>query len=571
MHFRPLGPTDAQRIARLQRRLFAPAFRESAEEIREMLCNAEEHLVCNLSFGLFDDRKMVGYLFAWVETESAVHDRDEEVVYLKEIGLLPGYESHLRATFSRLYRQWVAFTPGLPLEAHVVPAALDNWRRLERLLQFYGLRLTDSVDRVSEEQSPYRLIRLDVDAATVGMADLPRPIRARPWQHESGVSVSVVTDPREWLSLKPLWPELLAATPDSNVFQSFDYLWQWWTCCGIWNDLRIFVIRRGDEVIGVVPMMLRYFPVYGKTMRNLAFLTARMDMNRPKLIFGREESACTEAFFAWLDAHRDEWDILDIDEQPAGAALTRLRRTSSENGHLLGEDETLCPRIRLQGSWEDFLATRSSRMRSNIRRLRRRLDDHGDVEVDCVTEASALEDALDTYCEIEAESWKPEAGVDLLSDRGRYFFNLALTRVFGATGEFEIRTLRCDGKPIASTYGICRDGVFQSLRIAHVESYSPFSPGTLLESLEIESLFGRGLNSYEFLGSFLTNKLRWTDDVVRTVNLHVFRRRPRLVLFHFVYFVLRVRVKNVLKSTGHFDRVLGLMRRFRLDLFPRYD
>jgi len=39
---------------------------------------------------------MVGYVFAYVETESLFNQREEEVIYIKEIALLPGYETYMR-------------------------------------------------------------------------------------------------------------------------------------------------------------------------------------------------------------------------------------------------------------------------------------------------------------------------------------------------------------------------------------------------------------------------------------------------------------------------------------------
>jgi hypothetical protein len=89
VYFAPIGSKHAKRIQRLQKQLFPPDLRESLQEIREILRNTEQHLVCNLSFGLFDNTDMVGYVFAYVESESLFYQREEEVIYIKEIALLP--------------------------------------------------------------------------------------------------------------------------------------------------------------------------------------------------------------------------------------------------------------------------------------------------------------------------------------------------------------------------------------------------------------------------------------------------------------------------------------------------
>ncbi len=571
IHYRPLGSNDAKAIHRLQRKLFPKELTEPVTEIRRILLNTEEHMVCNFSFGLFDDTRMVGYVFAWVETESMVHSRPEEVVYLKEIGLSRGYENQLGPLFRKLYQQWQAYAPGVALEAHVMPESLTNWRRLIRLARHYGVTLTDEEETASADGPGYRLLRLDVEPRTVQMAESPSPLPKSGWKFSDTVLVNVLSSANQWLSLREHWDRLLAETDDSNVMQSFDYLWLWWKYHGLWKELAIFVIRDRGRVIGVVPLMVDFYRVYGRTMRNLMFLTSRLDMSRPKLVFGKNTDLCLSAFLGWLTAHPSDWDILDLEEQLHNSLTERLRDELKASDYLLAETETICPYIEFTDSWTDFMQRLPSKMRGNINRLRRRLGERGDVGLLKATTPEQISNAFETHCAIESRSWKVEEDLDLESDRQHYFFHRGLAQRFGERGEFEHRILSCGGKPIASTYGIAFGGVFQSLKIAHDRRYDRYSPGTLLESYEIESLHDSDLEAYEFLGSFVTNKLRWTSSVIRTTCLHVFRPRPSLVLFFFVYFQFRTTVKGFLKRIGLFDRVLQWFRRHDIDPFSRYD
>lgn len=570
VHFRPLGSRDAKLIRSLQTRLFPRELTEPIAEIRQILRNTEEHMLCNLSFGLFDDTRIVGYVFAYVESESVVHNRQEEVIYLKEIALLPGYESHLRPMFVKLYEQWQAFTPGMALEAHTLPESLDKWRRLVRLVRYYGVTLTDTAEIRSPGRPPYQLLRLDIDRSTEKRFEQPKPIPTARWTSHSDVSIAVVTESRQWLTLKNQWNQLLSTTDDSNVFQSFDYLWQWWKYYGLWNELRILVIRYGDEVIGLVPFMQENLPIFGRTMRKLMFITSPMDMSRPKFIFGRNSGRCLPALIEWLRQHGDDWDILDIDEQ-SRTDMTGILRQEFANLHfLVAESETICPYIKLDGTWKEFLDSRSKKMRGNVNRMRRRLGEQGSVNVHRVTSWPELDAGIDVHCIIESRSWKATKELDLSSDKSRYFFHKGLARVYGEDGAFQLRILECAGNPIASTYGIVRDGVFQSLKIAHDSAFDRFSPGTVLESHELEDLFDGSVTRYEFMGSFLANKLRWTSTVFETINLHIYRRKPRLMLFFFIYFVFKRKVKTSLKRIGQFERVDRFLRRFKKNPFPRY-
>jgi len=566
IHFKPLGSEDAAAISRLQRELFAPEYRERVGEIRDILKNTEEHLVCNLSFGMYDDTKIVAYVFVYIESESLFHRREEEVVYIKEFGVLPGYERYLPRIFRRLAGLWATYATGLPFEAHAATPSLESWRKIQRVFRRYGMTLQTRPDTDSPAHLDYQLMRFDVDnRIALGIAD-PSPLPVAGWQHRNGLSVTRLSNTRQWQSLKESWDEILSATPDSNVFQSYEFLWQWWKYFGIWNDLCILVLRSGAEVVALAPMMIQYFPIFGRTVRKLAFIGADMEMNRPTVLRRFDREKVNTAVLGYLDAHRSEWDCADIDEQLWGDNADSILRHLVQYDYNVATSETLCPYIELDGSWEQFLASRSRRMRGNLRRLRRRIQESGKMEIRLTKGWPALDAAIDVHCEIESRSWKIDRNLHIARDAAHYSFYMGLAERFSADGHFELRTLELDGRPIASTFGIVDRDSFQSLMIAHDRSYDHLSPGTVLESFELEAMFCSGLRRYEFLGSFLTNKLRWTDQVIETVNIHVYSKTIRLSLFFYVHFVLKRRVKAILKSAGIFepaDRLLKTLVRLR--------
>lgn len=569
IHFQLLGSDNAKAISSLQKRLFPADLTEPLSTIEQILKNTEKEMVCNLSFGLFDGHDLVGYFFVYIESESLFYGKPEEVVYLKEIALLPRYEKYLRPMFFKLFELWRTFTPGLPLEAHAVPDALQNWQRLKRVFRYFGMALAVADAKEESDSKDYRILRFDVASATVTLFDEPKPL-PKPQHVLDGLSVTIISDTRQWLSLKDDWRRLLDETPDSNIFQSFDFLWSWWTYFGFENDLKIIVIRDGEKVIGVVPLMREYFSIFGRTVRKLLFITAPMEMSRPKLIFGENANVCMPAFLDYLREESQEWDIIDIDEQLSANDTSRLREFASAQHWLLAESETVCPYIELDSSWQDFRPKLSKKMRSNVNRIRKRIATLGKVELRTLSHWSTLEKGYEYYCGIEEDSWKAGAGLALSSDKSSYFFYRSLAKTFGQTGQFELRFLDCDGVPIAGTFGLSDGTAFQSMKIAHLDEHSRYSPGTVLESFEIEAMFETKLQRYEFMGSFLTNKLRWTSKVFRTENIHIYQRQPRLILFYFLYFVVKRRVAATLKKYGQFERAERLLKKFKAGPFPRY-
>jgi hypothetical protein len=261
---------------------------------------------------------------------------------------------------------------------------------------------------------------------------------------------------------------------------------------------------------------------------------------------------------------------MDIDEQLRDAQADKLRRHFRTAGYLVAESATTCPYIDVQGTWDQYLSKLSRKMRGNVNRLRRRVESEGAVRIRTVDSWPELGAALDLHCELEERSWKADQNLGIASNKAHYFFYRALAQVFGREGSFALRILECGGKPLASTFGIDRGGAFQSLKITHDSEYDKLSPGTVLESYELEQLFQKGIARYEFMGSFLANKLRWTSTTYETINIHVYRRQPRLALFYFLFFVAKRQVSAVLKRTGQFDKVDKFLSRFKNNPFPRY-
>jgi CelD/BcsL family acetyltransferase involved in cellulose biosynthesis len=122
-----------------------------------------------------------------------------------------------------------------------------------------------------------------------------------------------------------------------------------------------------------------------------------------------------------------------------------------------------------------------------------------------------------------------------------------MAQAFAASGVFTVRMLGVGGRAVAGTFGLAFDGVYYSLQITHDRELDRCSPGTYLESLEIEDCFGRGYREYEFLGGFLRNKSRWTSTHRHTVELYVYRRTPFLTLLYVLLFRVKPWVKELIR------------------------
>lgn len=97
-----------------------------------------------------------------------------------------------------------------------------------------------------------------------------------------------------------------------------------------------------------------------------------------------------------------------------------------------------------------------------------------------------MEQQLERYQDLENRSWKvaKKVGCNRSLQHSKFYQDLALS--FGANNQFHFRFLTLDDNPIAGIFGLLHEGVYYSLQIVHDPAYSKYSPGTLLEALELE-------------------------------------------------------------------------------------
>ena len=111
--------------------------------------------------------------------------------------------------------------------------------------------------------------------------------------------------------------------------------------------------------------------------------------------------------------------------------------------------------------------------------------------------------------------------------------------------------LTLDDRAIAATISIQDRGNYYSLQITHDDNYSRYSPGTVLESMELEGLMREQFfERYEFLGGALANKRRWTRSEICTERLLLHQRDTRTMAFDSLYFRLKPAFKSGLRRLG---------------------
>jgi CelD/BcsL family acetyltransferase involved in cellulose biosynthesis len=338
----------------------------------------------------------------------------------------------------------------------------------------------------------------------------------------ASLRVDLVTDPAEFLALEPAWRALAERCPDATVFQTWEWNRAWWAAFGQHRQLFVVVARAGERVAGIAPLTRRRVG----PLRLLEFLGAgRSDYPNFLVEVG---AGALEALLAALRARADAWEVLWLRDLvlPEGEP-ERLRaavRSVGLDGTIRPWDRA--PYLALEGSWEGYLARRSSNFRSDLKRKRRRLEEAGPVTIERYCDPAGVGRGLGEAAEIERRSWKQAAGsARMVEAAGRQFFQTAAAALAGA-GKTDLWLLRCGEPAVAFYLNFTDPGGVRYYSGTYRSDFQAMSPGKVLMAEVIRAAFAEGPAVFDFLRGEEAYKATWTDTSRPLFEAFIHSGRP---------------------------------------------
>ena len=329
---------------------------------------------------------------------------------------------------------------------------------------------------------------------------------------------------------RSVWQSLLLETPCANFFQTFDWLEAYWRHFGVEQQLRVLIVTEGDAVTGILPLVLR---TEQTKVGSLRFATYPMDhwgsFYGP---IGANPDAVLAAGLDYLCSQQSDWDVLEprwIGAESGECERVEALLSAAGNSPIRSElDATAI--IDLQGSWDDYLASRDGKWRNNTRRWERQLSKLGEINhkrhrPDADYEVDAGWEYYEECSRIAARSWQASSttGTTLTHESVSAFLrdvHLAAAKC----GCLDMNLLQVDGRAIAFTYNYAFNGNVFSLR----SGFDPYCPvkgaGSLLYVKTIEDSFRRGDWQYDLGPRHLKCKRKLLTHVLPVYRVSCFKR-----------------------------------------------
>lgn len=180
------------------------------------------------------------------------------------------------------------------------------------------------------------------------------------------------------------------------------------------------------------------------------------------------------------------------------------------------------PYVELDAGWEEYEKGLEAKLRREVRRRRRRLEEKGELRLEISDGTSRLDALLDEGFAVEAAAWKGGAGTSMSSTAQTERFYRAMARWAAAEGTLRLAFLRLDERPLAFDFCLEHGGSHYLLKTGYDPEQRALAPGIIMRAEMIKRAFDAGLASYEFLGKDQEWKLRWTGARREQVRLRAF-------------------------------------------------
>ena len=305
------------------------------------------------------------------------------------------------------------------------------------------------------------------------------------------------------------WDDLANRT-GATPFVRPGWIAAWWEAFGR-GRLEVLAVRRAGRLAGVLPVALRFGTAQSPTNWHSPVFgpLAEDDHARDEVAQALFSQPLRRVSISWLAREDPAWHAC---RRAAARTGRRMRAVS------IGRS----PYVSVDGEFAEYEARLTSKRRSNLRRLRRRLEGEGELSVQVADGRAGLEDLLTEGLLVEASSWKGSTGTAITSRPETERFYRRVARWAAASGTLRLAFLRLDGRALAFDLALEDAGVHYLVKTGYEPSYRNYAPGVLLRHEMLARAFADGLRRYEFLGVEAEWKREWTDASHELVRVEAF-------------------------------------------------
>ncbi|MFC1517572.1 GNAT family N-acetyltransferase [Candidatus Margulisiibacteriota bacterium] len=337
------------------------------------------------------------------------------------------------------------------------------------------------------------------------------------------MDIKVITDEQSFAGLQNTWQNLDNKT---NLSPFSEYTWNklWWQYFKSDKKLYVMVMSENGQTLGIAPFYLN-------KKKALAFLGTGNSDYLDFIIQPGQEAKFLEALFIFLKNTRKQWDQIELVDIPETSVnyifIQKLLKSRTLSGKIL--PTMICPYLKMEGSYQDLLNSRSSNFRYDLKRKLKRASKNGEVSFEIATQLFDLTELIDLY---EKRWAKKDTNATIRSKAGQGFLKAAINS-WATNNILKVPLLKLGGKVIAFCIGFVKGGRFYYYIPSIDPAYHQLSPGKLLIEKIIQAFPQLQINEIDFMKGEERYKLEWSKTFRKNYRILInnTRLKSRIVAY----------------------------------------
>ena len=316
------------------------------------------------------------------------------------------------------------------------------------------------------------------------------------------MDIHLSDDPRDFVRRD--WSSLVTADGAGTFFHTPQYLKLYWEEFGQEPEALLLAFAEDDGgQIGAVA-----FERFGTTLRFLGG-TEVTDYMGPVALPDARRQVAKELFVA-LD-RIDAWGGADLrglpEDEPWLSLLAEAAAARGFRTEIVDDQNGVAPFLPLPGSFEEYLAQLPAKLRHEIKRKARKLEQEAGPWHICLATADDLEGFLDVFVEMHRTSEGPKG---VFMQPGMEIFFRRLGEAFLPRGIFNLTFIELDEHhKLAGTIGFRFEGRYYLYNSAFDRAYQAVSPGMVLVAEDIRIAIEGGCAAFDMLKGDYAYKYRF--------------------------------------------------------------
>jgi len=314
------------------------------------------------------------------------------------------------------------------------------------------------------------------------------------------IDIEVIEQKQELENIKDLCSELSAKYGLDDIYYSAEWFLKTITITRTGDNIVLLKILKDNEPIAFLPIFYRR-ECFGLNRIGF-FKTPFFPPNSFHIIPDNVEYETVEHIVRFLDGYFKNWHVFSLEDIEKNTLFySMLRKVLLRRTVFIDRPNYTSEKLILEGSYNDFINSKSRNFRRNLKRNESKLYKTGNVRVvKGDLKEGKYSESWGVVRDIDKRSWRMSKEKDIAKNNRLLDYCEMLMDIYRGQEERFLLYITLENKAIAAFFAIVKNGKMYAYKVNYDLEFSKYSPGIILLNTVIKECFVQNIKEINFLG-----------------------------------------------------------------------